>query len=186
MGYGPVQVGNEGLFFIDLDSFMTNFSMVTINKATATWTQDWFLKLDDQTPAVNGVITHTLTVTNTHSEPQTIYPGAHLAEDVGYSGFSHSTMEYERKCERSTQNYAYPGTSRSGSRWRKGPKWLDPITLAPGTSQVYTVELDTDTNDTIDWSFVAWGELGSVSVTNNDASISKDSYPTLNTPRSEP
>ena len=47
MGYGPVQVGNEGLFFIDIDSFMTNFSMVTINKATATWTQDWFLKLDD-------------------------------------------------------------------------------------------------------------------------------------------
>ena len=165
---------------------MTNFSMVTINKATADWTQDWFLKLNDQTPAVNGMITHTLTVTNTHSEPQTIYPGAHLAEDVGYSGFAHSTMEYERKCERASQNYAYPGTSRSGSRWKKGPKWLDPITLAPGSSQVYTVELDTDTNDTIDWSFVAWGESGSVSVTNNDASISSDSYPTLSTPRSEP
>ena len=67
--YGPVIDNNEGLFFIDIDSFMNNFSQVTINKATADWSQGWFLKLDDQTPAdSSGYIYHELRVTNTHTE----------------------------------------------------------------------------------------------------------------------
>ena len=47
LGFGPVVDENEGLFFIDLDSFMNNFSQLTINYATADWKLGWFMKLDD-------------------------------------------------------------------------------------------------------------------------------------------
>ena len=47
MGYGPVEENSDGLFFMDLDSFMENFNLVSINKNTEDWEHAYFLKLDD-------------------------------------------------------------------------------------------------------------------------------------------
>ena len=63
---------------------------------------------------------------------------------------------------------------------------MSPIQLDPGATADFTVVLNTATEDTIDWSFTAWGTDGPVSVTNKNPNIGSDSYPTLETPRSTP
>ena len=83
----------------------------------------------------------------------------------------HSTPEYERKCQRASGNYVFPGDKNSPrtNRWSSGPKWLSSIELDAGASAVYTVILDESSEDTVDWSFTAWGTKGPVSVTNNNS-----------------
>ena len=63
---------------------------------------------------------------------------------------------------------------------------MSPIQLDPGATADFTVVLNTATEDTIDWSFTAWGTDGPVSVTNKNPNIGSDSYPTLETPRYTP
>jgi calpain-15 len=48
LGPGDRKVNNEGLFYMDIDSYMVNFSMSSINKDTHHWNLDYFLMLDDQ------------------------------------------------------------------------------------------------------------------------------------------
>ena len=70
MGFGPVEENKDGLFFMDLDSFMENFVNLTINKNTQGWSHAYFMKLDDKTQAENdGKIYHELTITNDHNSP---------------------------------------------------------------------------------------------------------------------
>jgi len=46
-GPGDRRVSNEGIFYIDIDSYMKNFSQTTINQDTHNWNHDYFLMLDD-------------------------------------------------------------------------------------------------------------------------------------------
>ena len=63
---------------------------------------------------------------------------------------------------------------------------MTPIFVEPGDAVIFTVILDPSSEDTVDWSFTAWGTEGPVSVTNRNSAITSDSYPTSETPRSIP
>ena len=93
---------------------------------------------------------------------------------------AYSTEEYERKCERATANFVFQGdrNSQRMNRWNQGPKWLSPIFVEAGDKVTFTVILDPSSEDTVDWSFTAWGTDGPVSVTNKNSAITTDSYPT--------
>ena len=45
---GDRKVNNEGIFFIDMKSYMDNFSMTSVNQNTHHWDHDYFLMLDDK------------------------------------------------------------------------------------------------------------------------------------------
>jgi len=55
---------NDGLFFMDIDSYMSNFSMTNVNQDTSTWSPSYFLSLSRD---AEGEFEHLLTVTNTHN-----------------------------------------------------------------------------------------------------------------------
>ena len=63
----------DGLFWMDLDAFVKNFSDTNVNQDTSSWFHDYFLKIDDDT---NG--THYVTVTNNSGAPQEVFVGAHV------------------------------------------------------------------------------------------------------------
>ena len=47
-------VANDGIFFMDLDSFKNNFNWVTVNYDTYDWHHDYFLALDDESDDLWG------------------------------------------------------------------------------------------------------------------------------------
>jgi len=51
----------DGIFYMDIASYKSNFSMTTVNQDTTGWNLGYYLKTDDT------VSSHTLTVTNNHS-----------------------------------------------------------------------------------------------------------------------
>ena len=63
----------DGLFWMDLDAFVTNFSDTNVNQDTSNWKHDYFLMIDDETSGE-----HFVTVTNTSGSPQEIFVGAHV------------------------------------------------------------------------------------------------------------
>jgi len=42
-----LEPSNEGIFFMDIDSYKTNFQLSVINQDTSKWNMDYFLALDD-------------------------------------------------------------------------------------------------------------------------------------------
>ena len=88
---------NEGLFFIDLDSYMSNFSVTQINQDTSNWNLGYFLMHDDPqstdlaTTDCTGCTKHMIEITNTGA-PQDMWVGAHVWQARGYGpgcfGFS--------------------------------------------------------------------------------------------------
>lgn len=42
-----LEPNNEGIFFMDIDSYKTNFQLSVINQDTSKWNMDYFLALDD-------------------------------------------------------------------------------------------------------------------------------------------
>ena len=62
----------DGLFWMDLDAFVKNFSDTNVNQDTTGWKHDYFLQIDDET---NG--DHYITVTNTGGAAAEVYVGAH-------------------------------------------------------------------------------------------------------------
>jgi hypothetical protein len=79
---------------MDIDSYMTNFSMTTVNEDTYDWNLAYFLKLDDDTgdnstnSSCDGCTQHVLKVTNKLNEAQEVHVGAHVWQDRGYGWFS--------------------------------------------------------------------------------------------------
>jgi hypothetical protein len=89
---GDREVNNEGIFYMDIDSYMANFSQTTVNQDTHSWYHDYFLMLDDQMTSATtsnesfcqGCTRHVLTVKNLGNEKQRIHVGAHVWQDRGY------------------------------------------------------------------------------------------------------
>jgi len=80
---GPGYFGqnNEGLFYIDIDSYLVNFSRTQINQDTHDWHLKWFLRRDDDgsnnfTGSCSGW-GHTLKIKNDGAE-QDIWVGGHV------------------------------------------------------------------------------------------------------------
>ena len=68
------EVSGNGLFFIDLDSYMVNFSTTQINQDTSNWALKYFLMHDDPNDLENkaaaectGCVKHQINITNTGS-----------------------------------------------------------------------------------------------------------------------
>jgi len=81
MGHG--YPNNEGIFWMDIDSYKKNFETTSINQDTSNWHLGYFTMLDDEEENTindsycNGCTKHILKVTNTGAR-QTVHIGAHI------------------------------------------------------------------------------------------------------------
>ena len=58
---------DDGLFYMDLDSYMNSFALTIVNEDTSNWHFSYFLMNNDPKPADSeGISKHMLTVKNTH------------------------------------------------------------------------------------------------------------------------
>jgi hypothetical protein len=83
----------DGIFYMDIGSYFTNFSMTSINKDTEQWKLNWFLMHNDETTDAahlldawpcQGCSYHKITVTNDGPEDQDVYVGAHVWQSRAY------------------------------------------------------------------------------------------------------
>ena len=77
----PTSWGNNGIFYMDLDSYMATMTDTAVNKHTTGWHLDYFLMFNDPS---NVRTKHTLTVTNS-GPAQTVHVGTHIWQDRSYS-----------------------------------------------------------------------------------------------------
>lgn len=78
---------------MSMDEYYEGFALTSMNYDTSDMHQDYFLMIDDkqekrgkgQYCSHGDCTSHTLTITNEHSEAQFVHIGAHIWQDRGYS-----------------------------------------------------------------------------------------------------
>lgn len=70
---------DDGLFYMDLDSYLKSFAITVVNEDTSNWHFSYFLMEGDPVePDSDGLTKHSFTVTNTHDTNQNIWVGSHV------------------------------------------------------------------------------------------------------------
>ena len=175
-----VDGGNEGIFYMDLDSYFRFFQQSTFNRDTTEWNLKYFMQTDDpQTNVVGGASTHRLGVTNT-GPAQKIHVGAHVWQDYNYGFYSNDCAEaiyqtdsFKLTCVESDTTKVfdtYPGTA-----------WLDAIDFGENETKYFDVAFDWDMKGygiEKDWSLTAWGENhATFTVTHSDSTLTSEKMP---------
>ena len=85
------EFANDGVFYIDLDSYMVNFSRTQINQDTSDWNLKWFLMQDDPAEAARATTEcggnctkHQIRITNNGAD-QAFHVGGHVWQDRTYA-----------------------------------------------------------------------------------------------------
>ena len=162
----PDGVSNDGLFYMDIDSYMVNFSVTQINQDTHNWKHGWFLMRDDPLsaettdPNGDGKTRHQIKVKN-EGEAQYIWVGAHIWQDRTYCWVNaHSSGA----CNYSSATHFFNGAAFSpwqGSTWSLH-------NFGAGEEKTFEGIFDWRVDEyerRRDWSVTAWG-------TNYDVTVS--------------
>ena len=179
-----LEPSNEGIFFMDIGSYISNFQLSVINQDTSNWDLDYFLMLNDQTSDFvsdsycDGCTKHSITITN-DGDAQDIYVGAHVWQDRTYgwynwdcgqamwSGKKHRIIDASTM---DTDAYTFDAD--------EGAVWTDAMSFDAGETKEFYVVLDwTRDNVVKDWSLTAWGTSGDVSVAYKDNAYTTDKMP---------
>ena len=165
-------IANDGIFFMDLDSFKNNFNWVTVNYDTYDWHHDYFLALDDESSDVWGGhwcddCVHR--IMHVHSDvTQTFHVGAHLYEKRSYGGESTET----RDCTEGPSAWVFEidpeWPEYPSNQFNDGSKWLTDLTIEAGEDRTFHVLLDWADGFARDWSLTVWGEDASIIVYDHD------------------
>jgi len=145
---------SEGIFFLDLDSYMKNFQLTQVNLNTDKWYLDYFLRLDDTT---NG--SHEITVTS--DIDQVVHVGMHGYQDRTYGW-------YDWECDGARNAVHSLRDNKSGSSVSfssaEGSAWLQPIQFSAGETRTFSADMDWyDSEIAKDFSLTAWGTGGKTS-----------------------
>ena len=132
------------------------------------WYHDYHLTIgDDGSGSTSGRFNwcgstctrYTAVITNTANVDNVIHPGIHTWRWRSYAETD--------KCDQSggkAHSMLQQGTLTARS-FRNGERWMPVITLGPGDSATYIIELDLNKKGmTKDWSITAWGENGPLEV----------------------
>jgi hypothetical protein len=118
------QFANDGVFYIDLDSYMVNFSRTQVNQDTSDWNLKWFLMQDDPADASRattecwgGTCTkHQIRITNNGAD-QAFHVGAHVWQDRTYAWRNATPLA--SACPEMYNN-PYHGIYKEGSSYGSG------------------------------------------------------------------
>ena len=159
---------DDGIFFISKDDYASQFSETFINYDTEGWQSASFVMLgDDGSKKASGGIYygwcgddcyhHDLTITS--DVDQTIHVNAHRWEQGMYPNscinFNQNASLFHVDWSNTIMQFMYGGTSMPSYEFKAGE------------SREVSIEINCwqDNNAPCDWSVVAWGEKGGLSVT---------------------
>ena len=166
------EFANDGVFYIDLDSYMVNFSRTQINQDTSSWNLKWFLMRDDPADAARATTEcgsatctkHQIRITNNGAD-QAFHVGGHVWQDRTYAWRNASPLT--AACPEMYNNpqhalYKEGSSYWSGQRFNSGAgsTWFDGEVIPAGESRVYNTVWNWDADmysRKRDWSVTAWG-----------------------------
>jgi hypothetical protein len=85
-GPGDANDLNEGIFYMDINSYRQDFQLSCINENTDDWEFKYFTMFDD--PSSSGNTQHVMNVTNESDENQMVYVGGHVWQDRTYGWYN--------------------------------------------------------------------------------------------------
>lgn len=170
-------LANDGVFFMTVEDYTMLFSHTMFSFDTTGWYNASFLKLDDNSQAENPGVksncgpectNHSLTLTS--AVDQTVYLTAHTWDKRGIAD----------SCESVTDKKHYLWLEGSGAaQFKHGGRSISPFQMTAGESVTVNTEWNfTDANVAKDWSVVAWGEMGDLTLT-HDGGWTSDILPVI-------
>jgi len=157
---------NDGVFFMQLEDYKVQVSHTFINHDTTGWGSDHFLMTNDTSNSPgsyswcgSSCTRHTFTLKSEATEVQDIYLTGHTWDKRGSPG----------SCGVDNVTHSIDHTSAPSVRtWSSGSTQLAPFKLQPGETTQVTVEMDfRNAAVAKDWSVVAYGDKGKVTLTHN-------------------
>ena len=157
----------DGVFFMSYDDYFRSFRLTRVSLDTSSMGESHFLMLNDQLdspgswPFCGSECTrHMLTLTS--EVDQTIYLTAHTWDDRGMAA----------QCKDSSRNFQFIWSNKFQYAWgwNYGELQVAPFTLTAGEELTLYLELGWKLDPTRprDWSVVAFGSDGGVTLTHND------------------
>ena len=164
---------NDGVFYIDLDSYMINFSRTQVNQDTSGWNLKWFLMIDDPADAANNTdecgsgatcTKHQIRITN-NGDDQYFHVGGHVWQDRTYAWRNATPLQ--SACP-DMYNSPRHSVYKEGSSYYQGKMfdsgagsaWYEPEMIPAGESRIYNTVWNWDADAYSrkrDWSLTAWG-----------------------------
>ena len=164
---GSTSDKDDGIIFLTVEDYLKEFSDTMVNKNMENVHQDYFLMLGDDgskasqgSTRFEGNTKHELTITS--EVDQTVKVSVNVWED---RGFPSKCLDYSK-----TSHVAEYPWSMFYHTWRYGSQDSPEVEMKAGEKHVIQVEFNwKDANTPKDWSVVAMGYAGKVSVKHNDA-----------------
>ena len=152
---------NEGIFFMKFEDYFEQGHSTIVSYDTTGWYRDHFLMLDDKTDSPGQWSWCGKTCTR-HS----LIVSSRVEQDVYLTVNLWEARSYPTECKRRNKYHSvYVEGKKSVDMWRDGSQEVKPIRMKANTPKKIMIEFDWARECvTPDWSLVAWGEFGEVSV----------------------
>ena len=176
---GKSSTAQDGVFFMDIESFMASFKYASVNYDLSSYTRSYFMKLGDTTTATQSPGTgyycgasctaHTFKISSPVT--QEVHISAHLHDDRSYPLDCRPDINWSGIKYKFGTSYAYQ------TGWFEGPYNFTPRTIPAGVEWELTLELPWHNADiTKDFSVVVLGQQGEVTI-EHTGGLTSDSWP---------
>ena len=179
---GDAYPNDEGIFYMDIDTYKEYFGASVINQDTRGWSLDYFLMFDDPekdivtVPGCEDCTKHTLTVTNNGPE-QEIYIGTHIWQNRTY-GWSNKACQEAIWSDTDGHQMWYDPENEDKRYYfdaTEGSVWTQPIKFEKDQTKEVAVVFDWGRKNVVkDWSLTAWG-------TKHGVTVRHENYPDVET-----
>lgn len=167
----------DGTFFIQYDDYLTGFSSTQINHDVSDWSKAEFLMLNDKYK-VKGTHPYCGETCTRHEFTLT----SDVDQEVIVSANLWQLRGYPDKCDPWGFKYNVFGIDGVDiAYWEFGTAMLEPLQMTAGQSYTVWLELDYVDRDMMkDFSVVAWGKEGGITLT-HDGGLSSKSFADVGT-----